>query len=285
MACRKQQLTKYSPYSKMYLVSPGIYEKMLNCIDEGDKTATEALNTSNLVVDRKRPAEQVVDDMYKEELQRPPPLSNDQFEQLQPNIQQFEQNISLQDAPIIPNYDSNIVPLNVTSRGLQEPLAGPILNRIPNLPMSQPLLHEKMPTDRRVSQLFSEIESSIPISPIKGPIRRFPCQFCDKTFSRKHDAKRHVSEKHDNKGKLENPINEPGELEDAIAESSAAYESWMPSSAETLGEEPKSTILDPTPTKRTKLKKVEKTIRTPIKIHKTRSKTEQTASGMFDSWK
>lgn len=279
MACRNQQLTKYSPYSKMYLVSPGIYEKMLKCIDEGDKAATEALNTSNLFVDRKRPAEQAVGDMYKEELQRPPPLSSDQFDQLQPNIQQVEQNVSLQDAPIIPNYASNIVPLNVASRALQEPLTDPILDRKLTLPTPQP--------NRRMSQLFSEIESSIPISPIRGPIQRFPCQFCNKTFSRKHDAKRHESEKHGNERKLENPINEPEELEDAIAESSAAYESWMPSSAETLGEEHKSSILDLTPTKqikktlRTPIKRSDKILRTPPKIYK----TEQTASGMFDSWK
>ena len=31
-------------YQKMYLVTPGVYQKLLNCIEEKDKMSTEQLN-------------------------------------------------------------------------------------------------------------------------------------------------------------------------------------------------------------------------------------------------
>lgn len=272
MAC-KQQTTRYSPYSKMYLVSPGIYEKMLKCIDEGDKAATEALNTSSFLTDRKRPAEQAIDDMYKEELQRAP-LSTDQLQQ--PDVQHENLNVPIQDTPIIPNYGSNIVPLNVAQqRPLAEDFSASKMSDVSAVPMPGSSFHAKLPINRRISELFSEVESSIPLSPVKTAPKRFPCSFCDKTFSRKHDVKRHINEKHGDKGELEN----------VIAESSAAYDAWKDNPAESSGEESKLSILDKTPTKKSGITKVKKTISVPTKIHKTRSTRQQTASGMFKSWK
>ena len=50
-----------SPYSKMYLVSPGVYDKLLTCLDEKDKKSTELLNLEKEREDR--PGEKVIEDI------------------------------------------------------------------------------------------------------------------------------------------------------------------------------------------------------------------------------
>lgn len=49
-----------SPYSLMYLVTPAIYEKLLLCLDEGDKRLLDSLNKS-ATDEAKRPSEEIAD--------------------------------------------------------------------------------------------------------------------------------------------------------------------------------------------------------------------------------
>jgi hypothetical protein len=50
-----------SPYSKMYLVTPGVYDKLLTCLDEKDKKSTELLNIEK--EREERPGEKVIEDI------------------------------------------------------------------------------------------------------------------------------------------------------------------------------------------------------------------------------
>lgn len=58
-----------STYSRMFLVSPTVYEKLLTCIDEKDKKVTEDLNISK---DKKqRPSDEVIHDLNVESFNEP----------------------------------------------------------------------------------------------------------------------------------------------------------------------------------------------------------------------
>ena len=56
-----------SPYSKMYLVTPAVYEKLLSCLDEKDKKNTQLLNIEKEKEDR--PSEQIIQDVTTEEFE------------------------------------------------------------------------------------------------------------------------------------------------------------------------------------------------------------------------
>jgi len=59
-----------STYSKMYLVSPGIYEKLLNCLDDTEKMQAQEHNRPNEELP-KRPSEQIIEDLHMEEIGQP----------------------------------------------------------------------------------------------------------------------------------------------------------------------------------------------------------------------
>jgi len=58
-----------SPYAKMYMVGPAVYEKLLNCLDEVDKKMTENLNTNPVEENENlRPSERHIQTIQNEEL-------------------------------------------------------------------------------------------------------------------------------------------------------------------------------------------------------------------------
>lgn len=60
---------KPSPYSKMFLVGPAVYDKMLNCLDEVDQKTTKDLNESyDINQPEKRPSEIALSELQNEEL-------------------------------------------------------------------------------------------------------------------------------------------------------------------------------------------------------------------------
>jgi len=58
-----------STYSRMYLVTPTVYEKLLTCIDEKDKKVTENLNVSKSKKDR--PSDDVIQELNIESFNEP----------------------------------------------------------------------------------------------------------------------------------------------------------------------------------------------------------------------
>lgn len=67
-----------STYTKMYLVSPAIYERLLNCLDDSEKMQAEAQNKPGDDPPPKRPSEQIIENIHLEEMGQqptpPPPL-------------------------------------------------------------------------------------------------------------------------------------------------------------------------------------------------------------------
>jgi len=61
-----------SPYSMMYLVTPAIYEKLLLCIDDGDKKLLDSLNKPVNVSQDKRPAQVIIDALASQEIGHSP---------------------------------------------------------------------------------------------------------------------------------------------------------------------------------------------------------------------
>ena len=59
---------KSSPYAKMYLVSPAIYEKLLRCLDESDLQYTESMNKPAETLEDKRPSEKAIEEMHRHEV-------------------------------------------------------------------------------------------------------------------------------------------------------------------------------------------------------------------------
>lgn len=58
-----------SPYSKMYLVTPGVYDKLLSCLDEKDKKSTELLNQEK--EKEERHGERVIEDITSGDFDQP----------------------------------------------------------------------------------------------------------------------------------------------------------------------------------------------------------------------
>ena len=52
----------------MYLVTPAIYEKLLLCIDEGDKKLLDSLNKPRDDTQDRRPAQVVIDALSHQEI-------------------------------------------------------------------------------------------------------------------------------------------------------------------------------------------------------------------------
>jgi len=60
--------SKTSPFSKMYLVSPAVYEKLLRCLDEADLQLTEQLNKPPSATEEMRPSEKAIERIHAEEI-------------------------------------------------------------------------------------------------------------------------------------------------------------------------------------------------------------------------
>ena len=59
-----------SPYSKMFLVTPSVYQKMLNCISEKEQMVTNALNIPETEVEQS-PTEKIVGEIAQSDFGSP----------------------------------------------------------------------------------------------------------------------------------------------------------------------------------------------------------------------
>jgi hypothetical protein len=84
-----------SPYSKMYLVTPGVYDKLLTCLDEKDKKSTELLNLEK--EREERPGEKVIEDITTGDFE---PQDVEEIPQITEQQQQEQQQI--EDIPPTP---------------------------------------------------------------------------------------------------------------------------------------------------------------------------------------
>lgn len=80
----------------MYLVTPAIYEKLLLCIDEGDKKLLDSLNKPREETQDKRPAQVVIDALSNQEIKQEPSFHDESslpyhsFDQTSMNVSKAE---------------------------------------------------------------------------------------------------------------------------------------------------------------------------------------------------
>jgi hypothetical protein len=233
---------KTSAYSKMYLVLPSIYDKVLKSIDEKDKKTLEQLN-----IDKEnspsRPSEKYLEDVANTELQE----NNPQTEFIDPEttiLNEPEQTFGESEAEITEPTEM-IEPIHETLTTTTNPLktdCGQPDVQDKFIPMIQPGLKRKriakpkiiVPSILKQNPQIQQIKESAVIqpninrppmsvkfptkvSPIKEVPRNFVCNFCKKTFKSTYHLNRHIGGVHKNLVQLSDPtlpqnITPPSEL-------------------------------------------------------------------------
>lgn len=222
----------------MFLVSPGVYEKLLTCLDEKDKKSTELLNIEKEQEDR--PSEKVIerittgdfepeDSMYPDNLHETPEVFGEQDQQ---NIEEGEVR-DIQEPPgereiqIPPNPLRNLCPLPTTSnRVIPQQIYNPNLNTLVPPSTTQqtaakivkkyrtlkPTVLSKVKNIGNKNQLISqqlvrvkeEPQGTTDIAIPKPDKKNHQCPVCKKYFGRPWSLARHVSSVHKNLGSVKN---------------------------------------------------------------------------------
>jgi hypothetical protein len=92
-----------SPYSKMYLVTPGVYDKLLTCLDEKDKKSTELLNIEK--EREERPGEKVIEDITTGDFE---PQNVEEMPQMEEQQQQIQEQQQVEEIPPTPEVFGDV---------------------------------------------------------------------------------------------------------------------------------------------------------------------------------
>ena len=185
-----KSLKNASPYTKMYLVTPKIYEQVLSCLDEKDKKITEDLNADKDTIEE-RPSEKFIDMLNKEELN---PVVTPETEMIEspatlPPVHVTDEFMSEEDQPSIkPSTETQMV---------QDPEDIPLAE----LRRQNKLKNVQDPEDIPLAQLKREnkldyLAGRIKFTPQDG--RVFTCKICLKAFPRNWGLARHMATVHKN---------------------------------------------------------------------------------------
>jgi hypothetical protein len=93
-----------STYSRMFLVAPTVYEKLLNCIDEKDKKSTENLNMSKDKT--QRPSDDYIQELNIESFNEPREVPEHEVESGQSGEQMTESDIIYKENPSVIESES-----------------------------------------------------------------------------------------------------------------------------------------------------------------------------------
>ena len=155
-----------SPYSKMYLIPPNMYEKLLTCLDERETRQTQNLNVEEEAI-QERPSERQIDILNQQAL-NPEPIENPQ-----PETQMAQQ-------------EANPETQNIPSENVEN---------IDNPPEVLPEYDEDMTLAEMRAKKNREIRGRLTF---QNPKLTFPCEVCLKVFKKKYDLKRHFTSVHRN---------------------------------------------------------------------------------------
>lgn len=176
-----------SPYSKMFLVTPSVYQKMLNCISEKEQMVTNALNIPETEVEQS-PTEKIVGEIAQSDFGVRAPEAAFQVEQSTP-----VQTIATENQPADVIFST---PGGVAESGIDKNYTNPLKQ-----PCTQdssqgqiiPSLFYKPSIKMKKQVATPQIMKPLGISPVESQDeRKFKCVICSRAFSRNSDLKRHL---------------------------------------------------------------------------------------------
>jgi len=151
-----------SPYSMMYLVTPAIYEKLLLCIDEGDKKIIDSLNRDQDAIEERRPAQVLIDSFSSKEIKQIPAIS----------VSPVSESVSIPQVTNVPvvNPSSQQVPVAVTVHP-QDNVPVPL----PSIPQTQPVIIPPVQVMAPIKPMSVDISTDLsqpaviqqPIAPVR----------------------------------------------------------------------------------------------------------------------
>lgn len=170
-----------SAYSKMYLVTPSVYQILKNCISDKEKTITDNLNVTETPVEL-TPADKMVAEIAQKDFNEPSVATQIVEEQIAPpQITNPSDVIFSESFPSVPK--EQIVYSN--------PLTTPCNQDSPEGQIIPSMLYK---TKTNMPEVMQKSRFIIPTK-VSTPSQ---CNVCMKTFSRKWDLKRHLNSVHRN---------------------------------------------------------------------------------------
>lgn len=188
--------TNTSAYSKMYLVSTPVYNKLLSCLDEVDKQSTMDLN-KEVETEVERPSNRIINDLNNQQ----PVVENQQqplIEEIEPVVEQ-QQVINDDEDRHVDDIAENTNDIIDTVQEPPPPIAQPVavdpnnkLNTPCNSSSNNKIL--KIKKKLRFNPVKSEVMIKVP-STLVPPGRKiqdlYKCDICGKQLARKWGLIRH----------------------------------------------------------------------------------------------
>ena len=220
-----------SAYQEMYMITKGVYQKVLNCVQEKDKIATEQMNTNKPIQENKTISEKIIDNISAKDLglSIEPPMTNIPTTTKMLSTEPVLENIASQPVvteteTITPPISTETVEIALPTETQQEVYSNPLREQcpqdteqgsiIPNLFYKPSIKNKRIPkgSNQIITQPQIEIarelrsKSKLPTPIELAGVKKnsFPCSICGKTYTRNHDLKRHLesSTAHKNKNQV-----------------------------------------------------------------------------------
>ena len=255
-----------SPYSKMYLVSPGVYEKLKNCITEKDKMVVDGLNVEEK--EEQSPSDKVVEEItqkdFDEQIVKPfEPVEQEVIPTNPTDVIYSNPNVVEEQKVIIPKeveYSnpltapcSDVYPKEQLVPTIYQPTVSDMINVIPNpaVVMRKPdhinpnVMLERLPPPINmnpnvvlgkkdiVNPTVVLNKLAVPANIVQKHLGKakpisFQCPICFKLFTRKADVNRHINTIHTVNPNSRKSVSTPQVLDDGdeIMKESKKFDDW-----------------------------------------------------------
>ena len=233
-----------SAFQKMLLVTPLVYQKLLNCINEKDKLSTEELNIPK-VDEIKSSSEKIMEQISDQDIGIQPPENI--TENIIPLPVENLVNIPIPIENIPENIPEEIIPKEAYSNPLrnscpQDTDQGSIIptlfyrpsfktkkvtrpiKKLQNKPLALDFQPDTFSDTRTLGEQDVRSTKNLPPGFQPKTLRQeqqdfsqgYPCTICGHDFTRKHDLKRHMASRtvHRNLKSINKPVVDAGGFED-----------------------------------------------------------------------
>lgn len=194
--------TAASPYSKMYLVTPSVYQILKNCISDKEKIVTDGLNETE-VVKGQTPAEKIVSEIAQKDFNEPTIATQIVEEQLVPP--------TTNPTDVIFSEQYNVPSENPKEQEklvYSNPITTPCEQDNPEGGIIPSMLYKQKKISEDIIPKTKLLQPKIVLTRVNP----HQCNVCMKLFTRKWDLKRHLTSIHNNI--INPPIETPQVLED-----------------------------------------------------------------------